>query len=95
MPFSLPLPQQQTKAGWKVKIFDKENREPPHITIIRGTDKWRVNLRTGEFMDRDPPKRKVPDEVIQAIEDNWELLKEAWNRIHPGNPVEGTGDENA
>ena len=52
MAFSLPLSPQLTQARWKVKIFDKENREPPHVTIVRGLQKWRVNLRTGAFMDR-------------------------------------------
>jgi hypothetical protein len=55
MPFDLPLPQQLARARWKVKIFDKENREPPHITIVRGTAKWRIDLRKRAFMDRCPP----------------------------------------
>src|SRR4051812_5719245 len=95
MPFSLPLPQQLTRARWKVKVFDKENREPPHVTIVRGLDKWRINLRTGTFMDRLPPERDVDDEVIEAIHQNWELLKQQWDRIHPDNPVEGGEDGDA
>jgi len=92
MPFTLPLPQQLTKARWKVKIFDKENRETPHVTIIRGTEKWRVNLRTGEVMDATPPARAVNPLVLKAVHDSWELLKEQWDRIHPSNPVEGVED---
>jgi hypothetical protein len=95
MPFSLQLSPQLTRARWKVKIFDKENREPPHVTIIRGRDKWRINLRTRAFMDRFPPERMVDDEVIQAIDDNWELFREQWDQIHPDNPVEGTDDDDA
>lgn len=95
MAFNLPLAEQLTKARWKVKIFDKENREPPHVTIIRGTQKWRINLRTGDFMDRDPPGREVDEEVMQAIWDNWEYLQQQWDRIHSDNPVEGTANEDA
>ncbi len=39
MPFSLPLSRELTQARWKVNTFDKENREPPHATIVRGTEK--------------------------------------------------------
>jgi hypothetical protein len=93
MAFSLPLPPHLTKARWKVKIFDKENREPPHATIVRGTDKWRVNLRTRQFMDRKPPPKDVDTGVIRAIEENWDVLVEQWDRIHPDNPVRGADDE--
>ena len=93
MPFSLSLSAQLTRARWKVKIFDKENREPPHVTIIRGTEKWRINLRTGAFMDRYPPERSVDEGVIEAITDSWDLLKDQWDQIHPDNPVEGADDE--
>ena len=54
MPIDFPLPTSLKKAGWKVKIREKETREPPHVTILRGTQAWRVNLRTGEFMDTRP-----------------------------------------
>lgn len=36
--YELRLPPALQKARWKVKIRDKENREPPHVTIIRGTE---------------------------------------------------------
>ena len=95
MAYSLPLSPQPKKARWKVKVFDKENREPPHVTIVRGVQKWRMNLRTGEFMDRSPSPRGVDEEVIAAIQENWETLIEQWDQIHPDNPVEGADDENA
>ncbi len=93
MAFSLELSRQLTQARWKVKIFDKENREPPHVTIVRGVEKWRINLRTGLFMDRYPPAREVDERVRESIEDNWALLIEQWDQIHPDNPVEGEDDE--
>jgi hypothetical protein len=95
MAFSLRLSQQLTKARWKVKIFDKENREPPHVTIVRGTERWRINLRTRQFMDLEPSQKKVDDEVISAIRVNWERLKKEWDQIHPNNPVESADDDNA
>jgi hypothetical protein len=48
-----------------------------------------MDLRTGQFMDRRPPERDVDGGVIEAIRDNWELLKGQWDLIHPDNPVEG------
>ncbi len=51
MPFSLALPRYLAKAGWKVKIQDKESRETPHMTVWFKKQKWRVSLRDGRFMD--------------------------------------------
>jgi hypothetical protein len=93
MAYSLPLSPELTQARWKVKIFDKENREPPHVTIVRGRDKWRINLRTMSFMDERPTPRKVVSEVIQAIRENWNLFCAEWDEIHPENPVERTDNE--
>ena len=89
MPFNLPLTVAVIKVGWKVKIREKENREPPHVTILRGTRAWRVNLRTGEFMDRQPDPADVPDEMIDHIraEENWIRLCDQWDEKYPANPV--------
>jgi len=94
MAYSLPLSPQLARARWKVKIFDKENREPPHVTIVRGTVKWRINLRSRKFMDRYPPPRDVPAEIIEAIFENWDLLIAEWDRSYPNNPVAGDVSEN-
>ncbi len=67
MAFNLGLPDALRKARWKVKIRDKETREPPHATIIRGTEAWRINLRTGQFMDSKPDPSEVPSEIIDII----------------------------
>ena len=58
MPVNLRLSAVLKKARWKVKIQEKKTREPPHVSILRGTRKWRINLRTGGFMDRTPIPRK-------------------------------------
>ncbi len=67
MPFELALPYALKRAKWKVKIQDKERLEPPHVSILRATDKWRINLRTGEFIDRIPDPDDVPDQIIDLI----------------------------
>jgi hypothetical protein len=89
VPFELLLSAALRKARWKVKIREKESREPPHVTIIRGTYAWRINLRTGEFMDRQPDPADVPDEIIEYIkeDENWTLLCEQWDEKYPANPV--------
>ena len=86
MPFELPLIKQLAKAGWKVKIWDKEGTEEPHVTIIRRTQFWRVGLRSGGLLDKGRTK-EVPDGVWAAIEQNWQWLCTEWDRIHPHNPV--------
>lgn len=89
MPYSLPLPATFQKARWKVKIRDKETREPPHVTVIRGTSAWRINLRNGEFMDHRPSPSEVPNKLLIIIksEKNWLLLCEMWDQMYPNNPV--------
>lgn len=95
MPFDLPLPVHLRRARWKVKIREKETREPPHVTILRGTQAWRIDLRTGEFMDRRPDPAEVPESLVELIhaEANWRLLCAAWDRKYPTNPVSPTEGE--
>jgi hypothetical protein len=93
--FNLRLPDALRKARWKVKIRDKETREPPHATIIRGTDAWRINLQTGQFMDAQPDPSDVPREILDLIreEETWQRLCDEWDGMYPNNPVSGE-DEN-
>jgi hypothetical protein len=95
MAFTLPLTAALKRARWKVKIRDKETREPPHVTIIRGTDAWRIDLRTGEFMDDSPDPSEVSEELIELIksEATWQRLCDGWDRMYPDNPVAGEENE--
>ncbi len=88
MPYNLSLPSPLPNDGWKVKILDNElGFGEPHLTIRRGTKHWRMSLSDGEFMDKNPAPRDVADEVIAAIEADWNLLVKEWNIRHPSNPV--------
>lgn len=89
MPVELNLPVGLRRARWKVKIQEKESREPPHVSILRRTDKWRINLRTREFMDRRPPPSDVPQELMDVIRAHWQWLCEQWDAKYPDNPVVG------
>jgi hypothetical protein len=93
--FNLPLPDALRKARWKVKIRDKETREPPHVTILRGTGAWRINLRTGAFMDAEPDPTRLPNELITFVrsEKVWKRLCDEWDRMYPANRVTGNPDE--
>lgn len=95
MAFNLPLPDSLRKARWKVKIRDKETREPPHTTIIRGTDAWRINLRTGQFMDAKPDPSDVTSDIIDLImeESTWRRLCDEWDAVYPNNPVSGENED--
>ena len=87
--FTFQLTAALRNARWKVKIRDKETREPPHVTIIRGTLAWRIDLRTGEFMDAIPDPVEVPAELNRLIRehDAWQQLCDAWDEMYPNNPV--------
>ena len=89
MSFNLRLPSKLTNAGWKVKIRDKERLEPPHVTVMRKTEEWRIDLRSGGFLV--PPGgswNDLPKDLRQEITDNWALLEQEWNAIYGStNPV--------
>ena len=87
MAFSLPLPKKLANQ-WSVKIRDKERLEPPHVTIMRGTRAWRLDLRTGELMDKKPDPSDVPPEVTKAIESHWAQLQREWDEMYPENKVQ-------
>jgi len=92
--FNLRLPDALRKARWKVKIRDKETREPPHVTIIRGTEAWRIDLRTGQFMDAQPDPSDVPNEIVELVmqEETWQRLCDEWDAMYPNNSVFGDNE---
>jgi Domain of unknown function (DUF4160) len=87
MPSDLPLPR-KLASSWRVKIYDNERLEPPHVTVVKGRKSWRINLRTKEFMDDEPPPKDIHKAVTQVVKGNWRRLQREWNRIHPNNAVE-------
>ena len=95
MAFDLPLPRQLAKAGWKVKIRDKERLEQPHVTIIKGADCWRLGLRSRTFLEVDSKWKNIPDLLRQVLEkkENWARLCRAWDAMYPNNRVAGEEDE--
>lgn len=89
MPFRLELSSVASQEGWSVKIQDKERLEPPHATVRRRTMAWRWDLRARCFMDAEPDPGAIPAEVTALLTAEHERLVGAWDRIHPGNPVNG------
>jgi hypothetical protein len=71
-----------------------ETREPPHVSILRRTQSWRINLRTGDFMDQRPDPSLVPEELLQLIRnaETWKWLCDQWDFKYPDNPVSSTED---
>jgi hypothetical protein len=88
MAFSLPLSPIWSNQRWKVKIRDRERLEPPHVSILRGPKTWRLNLRTGRFLDAVPDPSELPAELLAFILEHLELLREKWDEMYPENPVE-------
>ena len=87
-PIELELPRKLHLEGWKVKISDKERLEPPHVTIMRGHDQWRLGLRDGSFLV--PPGggwSDIPWAMRTVIERNMGWLRASWDRMYPSNPV--------
>jgi hypothetical protein len=89
MPFDLPLPEPWSSRGWQAKIYDKEGPEEPHVTVrFRAARAWRFSLRSGDFLDREPPARDVPKAVVDALRENLADLVAAWDQMFPSNVVQ-------
>lgn len=93
MPYELEL-EKQLQNLWKVKIFDKECLEPPHVTIIRSgkIEKWRWDLRKKTFMDKQPSPQDLPKALVKTLKDekNYAEFVKAWNKMFKHNPVESS-----
>ncbi len=95
MPYELHL-EPWASQGWKVKIFDVEGPEDPHVTIYRRASfRWRLNLRDGVLMDREPPARGLPKGLLAALLEHLDELRVEWDKRHPDNAVmrSGAGDD--
>ena len=92
MPHDFDIPKRLADQGWRVKVFDKEVVEPPHVTVIFRTRRWRFGLRTGRFLDRVPPAREVPKELWEWLRAHRDELAAAWDRMYPHNPVRGADE---
>lgn len=87
MPFNLLLPEPWRSRGWKVKIAEKERVEPPHVTIIHRSCRWRLGLRDGRFHDEDPDPAEVPRDLVTLVKDELGVLRARWDEMYPHNPV--------
>jgi hypothetical protein len=87
MAYALEVPDEWRTQGWKVKIRDDERNETPHATILRRRQAWRLNLRTGRFMDSLPDPADVPEELVGLVWKRRGPLRRAWDAMYPENPV--------
>ena len=86
------LPKRFKDQGWKLKIRDRERVEPPHVSLIHGIRTWRFCLRNGAFLDKVPPPRDVPAEVVHELVRRLDEFTVVWDRLYPENPVSSGGD---
>ena len=87
MPYELPLTEPWASQGWKAKIFDVEGPEEPHVTVRFRVRAWRISLRSGDFLNSDPPRRDVPDGVVSYVHEHLPALVTVWDRMQPHNLV--------
>jgi hypothetical protein len=87
VPFNLDLPEPWASRGWRVKIRDRERLEPPHATILQRTRAWRFDLRSEQFLDKDPDPAAIPKEVVNEIRSNLGRLRQEWDKMFPENPM--------
>jgi hypothetical protein len=81
-------------SAYVLTIYDAEGPEEPHVSIFRRGRKWRISLRTGEFLD-DGDKNQIDASVRAAIERHWRTLQAEWDRIHGTiNPISSEEAEN-
>ncbi|MBM3649384.1 MAG: hypothetical protein FJX11_16495 [Alphaproteobacteria bacterium] len=87
------LPRELASARWKVKVRDKERTEPPHVSVLRGTQCWRWGLRERAFLDSEPSPADLPKNLVQHLENIHDEMCAAWNDMYPHNPVTSKDDE--
>ncbi len=92
MPTELRISTHLKRQGWKVKIFDKERLEEPHVTIMFKTTKWRLALRSLDFLNDSPNPSSIPEDLLGEIEDNHDWLNSKWDAKYPENPVRSGAD---
>jgi hypothetical protein len=96
MPDPIELPRKLKARGWKVKVYDNERLEPPHLTLICRERVWRIGLRDKDFMVPPGGRWRDIDPEVKAIlddEEQWKALCDAWDAKHPTNPVSSEEDE--
>ncbi len=90
MPHELTLLPRFKKSGWKIKIRDKERLEPPHLTVLRKADQWRICLRDCGLLDGSAWSwSELPRGIRRAIELACQELRGKWDEMYPENPVGG------
>ena len=86
---AIPLGEPWNSRGWRLKIRDREIREPPHATLFGPKGTWRWDLRRRRFMDKHAGPRLVPEDLAKLLVARHEELVAAWDRLYPANPVFG------
>jgi hypothetical protein len=93
MAYELRLPPALRQAGWKVKIQNAEGPEEPHVTILRKRRKWRVSLRTREFLYPGGRRSQIDKRLWQILDGAWGTLGNEWDKMYPHNQVRSEDDD--
>lgn len=95
MPYVVRISEALRKAGWTVKVYDREGPETPHVTIRCKSKSWRVSLRDRQFLFPGGTKSELPDEIWEAITVDlvWQEIRAYWDIQNPHNPVVGDASE--
>lgn len=88
MPFELEIGEVLKSEGWKIKIRLKERNEHLHVTVMKKTKVWRINLRDFTFVDDIAPMKELPSFIKGIIRENICLLRSEWDDLYGDvNPV--------
>jgi hypothetical protein len=62
---------------------------------VPGLQIWRIDLRSGGFMDDEPYPADVPNELIELITEaaTWQMLCDDWDQMYPNHLVAGVENE--
>lgn len=53
-----------------------------------------MDLRSGEFLDKEPDPGGVPQGLLEEVQEVWDELVAEWDEMYPENPVSSKGDGN-
>lgn len=81
------VPEPFNSQRWQIKIRDKERTEPPHVSILFRRQTWRVGIRDGQLLDRQPSPRLLPRALLDHVRANLSTYGPVWDAHYSENLV--------
>lgn len=76
------MPSVLRESGFRFFFYSREGNEPPHIHVIGHGGEMKVWLDSLLIANSYKLSPKNQNKVMEIIEENLDLLREAWRKYH-------------